>query len=512
MAKVKVGKVGSGKRLRGNRGVKVGIEEAAEFLGIVNALGSATGLTRLEREYGEPYGGVGSVGPYEWQVRFHNGGKLFPERMLMTCNRGGKSRCGGAETAMHLTGWYPKWWEGRRFSDAVDWLVMGQTSKQLRDVQQLELLGPMVGGGFEGTGWVPKEAIGEFNVSHCGITGVLDQIKIRHRRGGWSRVSFASYQQGREAVEGVSRHGAWMDEEPEDVAMCEGIYSEVQTRLLDKKGILYVTRTPLYGASSIVKHFQSGMPGTMVVSATWDDCPHLDEQEKARLIASYPEHERATRTKGIPMMGAGAVFPVSEESIVVEPFRIPEHWARVAGIDFGYTDPTAVVWLAHDRDSDVIYVVDEHSMAKDVPAVHASAIKARGGWIPVAWPHDGNRRASSGGPTMRDFYELNGVDMMGIPASMSDEQAASPPLEPALMMMLQRMVNGTWKVFSTCRQWLGEFRMYHRKDGIVARNQSDHLMDASRYAMMMVRHAMTETEAQRQTSYVTEAYDPFKVL
>jgi len=55
--------------------------------------------------------------------------------------------------------------------------------------------------------------------------------------------------------------------------------------------------------------------------------------------------------------------------------------------------------------------------------------------------------------------------------------------------MLERMNDGRWKVFEgVCPLWLEEFRLYHREDGKIVK-EFDDLISASRYAMMMLRHA-----------------------
>ena len=52
--------------------------------------------------------------PYPKQLDFHNSGSEYRERMLIAANQVGKTWCAGAEVAMHMTGQYPDWWEGRR--------------------------------------------------------------------------------------------------------------------------------------------------------------------------------------------------------------------------------------------------------------------------------------------------------------------------------------------------------------------------------------------------------------
>ena len=56
---------------------------------------------------------------------------------------------------------------------------------------------------------------------------------------------------------------------------------------------------------------------------------------------SYPEHEREARTKGIPSLGSGRVFPIAEETILCDPIPIPKHWFQIVGIDFGWEHPFA---------------------------------------------------------------------------------------------------------------------------------------------------------------------------
>jgi Terminase RNaseH-like domain len=58
------------------------------------------------------------------------------------------------------------------------------------------------------------------------------------------------------------------------------------------------------------------------------------------------------------------------------------------------------------------------------------------------------------------------------------------------MDMLTRMQTGRFKVFNHLTDWWEEFRLYHRKDGLVHK-EGDDLMAATRNAIMMLRHAST---------------------
>jgi hypothetical protein len=72
-----------------------------------------------------------------------------------------------------------------------------------------------------------------------------------------------------------------------------------------------------------------------VTTMTIEDAAHITPERRAEIIASYPPHEVEARTKGIPVLGSGRIFPVTEESLTVEAFPIPRHWALIGGMDFG---------------------------------------------------------------------------------------------------------------------------------------------------------------------------------
>jgi hypothetical protein len=187
------------------------------------------------------------------------------------------------------------------------------------------------------------------------------------------------------------------------------------------------------------------------------------------------------------------VFPVVEEAIKIRAFPIPPHWARIAAIDFGVDHPTAVVWMAWDRDTDTLYVTDCYRRSEPGIAGHSMAVRARGEWVPMAWPHDGLQRDKGGsGEQLAKQYKDQGLNMMPNRATFED---GSNGVEAGLSEMLTRMQTMRLRVFSHLEDWFEEFRLYHRKDGMVVKI-SDDLMSATRYAMMMRRFAKTQEEAE----------------
>ena len=141
-----------------------------------------------------------------------------------------------------------------------------------------------------------------------------------------------------------------------------------------------MTFTPLVGMSSTVRRFlQEPSPDRHVTTMTIDDALHFSEDERARIIASYPKHELEARTKGVPALGSGRILPVPEEAILCEQRSFPEHWARIGGMDFGWDHPFAAVELVWDRDQDTIYVVKCHRLREATPVVHCCRTPRWGG-------------------------------------------------------------------------------------------------------------------------------------
>lgn len=249
-----------------------------------------------------------------------------------------------------------------------------------------------------------------------------------------------------------------------------------------------------------------------LVMAGWGDVPHLDEKTKRELLNSTPLYLRDARTKGIPLMGDGLIFPVDPESIMVQPFDLPDLWPRIAAIDFGWDHPSANVWLAWDRDNDVVYLYDSLKVREQTPTQQAPAIVGRGPWIPMAWPHDGLQHDKGSGEQLAEQYRAAGVNMLWERAQFPEvggdgnEKVSRSSVEAGLLLMLQMMQKGKLKVFSNQENWFMEMRMYHRKDGKVVKERDD-LMAATRYGIMMLRYAICPPDPSRNSMDTRRAYD-----
>lgn len=442
--------------------------------------------------------------PYPKQREFHRAGAdlAVRERLLKAGNQLGKTWSAGFETAMHLTGRYPDWWDGAFFDHHISAWAAGVTGEVTRDSVQRVLCGRI---NAIGTGAIPADAIRDRSMKR-GVADAIDTIIVRHGGGGdiqplESILGFKSYDQGREKFQAETLDFVWLDEEPPI-----DIYTEAVTRTNATDGIVAMTFTPLKGMSDVVKRFLiDKVPGTHVTTMTIYDALHYTDAQRQAIILGYPLHEREARANGVPTLGSGKIYPIDEAAIKVKSFAIPEHWPRIAGIDFGWTHPTAGAWIAWDRESDTVYVYDAYRVKEQTPEVHSVAFRGRGTWIPVAWPHDGeNTTAAGAGKPLAEQYRKAGVNMLKArathpPKPGEEEGSGGNSVEAGLMDILDRMQAGQFKVFEHLGDFFEEMRMYHRDDGKIVKTDDD-LLDAVRYAVMMLRHAKLPESKRRPAS------------
>jgi L-lactate utilization protein LutB len=89
------------------------------------------------------------------------------------------------------------------------------------------------------------------------------------------------------------------------------------------------------------------------------------------------------------------------------------------------------------------------------------------------------------GEQLAKQYKDHGLNMLNERATFED---GSNGVEAGISELFDRMQTGRFKVFSNLHDWLEEFRMYHRKNGLIVK-MGDDLMSATRYALMMRRRA-----------------------
>jgi phage terminase large subunit-like protein len=446
--------------------------------------------------------------PYPKQSEFFASGALFRERGLFGGTQVGKTETGAFEMACHLTGDYPPDWPGRKWDRAIRAWAVGENMKMLRDIIQRKLCGEPGDLKSFGSGMIPRGAfVGGMEgqvLAHGGEKNCFDTIYVKHVSGGTSVLKFRSYSAGAVALQGESLDLVWCDEDPGD----DAVYSECLARTAATGGMLMITFTPLQkpGGSTSHRYLQEFSPQRTFVKFGLKHIPpdgHVKPEDRPALIASYPEHERAARVEGEPMLGQGRIFLTPEEKIIedADPLSWPTYWTWGWAMDLGISHPWAGALMCHDLDQDVLHLVAELRIAGQTPGVHVSMMRqvemrlfGRHMDIPVAYPSDAGTRDRGSGEAMKTIYKQFQLRLMAEHATHKNQHGpAAVSVEAGIQEMIVREGANKWKVQRSCPLWLDERRGYHRKDNEIVKVRDD-LLDASRYGMMMKRFFKPRTE------------------
>lgn len=424
-------------------------------------------------------------------------GATYRQRLMLASNRSGKTAAAAYEVACHLTGLYPPFWVGHRFNKPISAWAAGDTSGTTRNIIQTALLGPT--STVESRKWegmIPPTLVYDVTRKQ-GLPSAIQTIWVRHASGGMSDLELMSYDQKREAFQGTTKQIVWLDEEcPAD------IYSEALIRTMTCDGLMLVTMTPLMGLTPFLSEWLErsvletigddgkttlGSAQTHVfgksedaeevvsdetlsrytVMATWDDCPHLSEKAKAEMLREFPAYQRDARSRGIPALGSGAIYPIPESEVRCAPFEIPEHWPRAFAMDTGW-DWTAAVWGAVDRETQTCYIYAVYKRSHAEAPIHAEAIRAKGAWIPGVG--DAAAISNQDGQQFLAIYRRFGLDL----------ELADKSVEAGIMSVWERLSAGKLKVFSSCGPFFDEYRLYRRDEKGRIVKQNDHVMDGCR--------------------------------
>ena len=438
---------------------------------------------------------------YGWQKDFCAATKDFYECCLCAANQIGKTYTGTTIDAMHLLGDYPDDWVGHKFDFPPLCWCLGFSMEKTRDLLQSTLFGEYQNGKFSG-GLVPADRI----VSHesaAGTQNAMRSVKVKHKLG-VSTMQFWSYSQGHHAIMGDVVDWFHVDEEPRD----QKIRPQVLTRTINgdrgRGGRGIYTFTPENGRTDLVIQFMdTPSPAQFFMKKGWNDAPHMTEEKKERLLAQYSEHQRKMRTEGEPMMGVGRIYDIGDEFIACDAFEIPSHWYVIGAMDFGWDHPQSHVKLVHDRDADVIYVVNGWKQSKVSANDSWGAVRHWAEGIPYAWPHDGlqNEKGRDDATQQKEHYAKAGFKMLPMMATWPDVpdgkggwMSGGNSVEQGLYEIGDRMRKGTFKIFNGLHEVMDEVRQYHRDEKNKIVKVRDDLLDAIRYAYMMRRFAVRIAE------------------
>ena len=428
----------------------------------------ALSLARIEKEiekrkaypiYNYNRGGV----VHKKQLAFHK--CLKRNRWVFGGNRSGKTECGAVEAVYMARGIHP--YRPNR-KDVFGWVVSLSREVQ-RDVAQSKVLK-----------YLPKSWIADVVMSSGRKddyeNGVIDQIKIKNVFGGLSTIGFKSCDQGREKFQGSSLDFVWFDEEPP-----EDVYRECKMRVLDKKGDIFGTMTPLKGLTFVYDEIYLNSANSDEVWCEfieWADNPFLDKDEIEEFSLTLPENELESRKFGRFRDDSGLVYTEFDENRhVIDPFPIPFEWQNTLSIDPGLNNPLSCHWYCVDYDGNV-FVVAEHYEAKRDIDYHAEAIKRISDEIGWRRGYDGriyslidsaaNQKTLASVKSVTELFYERGI-------------AVNPNVDKNLFSGIAK-VKEYFKtdkifIFRSCVNLIRELKSYRWGDGDVPIKRDDHCLD-----------------------------------
>lgn len=239
----------------------------------------------------------------------------------------------------------------------------------------------------------------------------------------------------------------------------------------------------------------------VIIQADWDDAPHLTEEQKKTLWASIPAYQRDARTKGIPQLGSGAIYPVGESEIICDQIEFKPWFQKVYALDVGW-NRTAALWGALDPETDILYLYGEYYRGQAEPAIHAAAIRARGDWIPGVIDPAARGRQQNDGEQLLVTYKALGLTLI----------TADNSVESGLYAVWTRLSTGRLKVFKSLVNWLSEYRIYRRDEKGKIVKENDHLMDCTRYLVVSGVPISTIDRRVLKRPISEVRYNPFREL
>lgn len=408
------------------------------------------------------------------QLAFHKCAKR--NRWVFGGNRSGKTECGAVECVYLARGIHPY---RKNRPNTFGWVVSLSQQVQ-RDVAQKKILY------YLDPAWI-EDIVMSSGKKGSPETGVVDQILVRNVFGGISVIGFKSCDQGREKFQGSSLDYVWFDEEPP-----RDVYEECRMRVLDKRGDIFGTMTPLKGLTFIFDEIymnKSGDPEVWYEFMEWADNPFLNKKELERMSGALGEKELESRRYGKFCVNEGLVYPEFDERVhVIPPFPVPFEWQDTISIDPGLNNPLSAHWYCVDFDGNV-YVVAEHYEAKRDIDYHAEKIRQISGRI--GWHTDGKGRLSALIDSAANQRTLAGVKSVcelfyerGINVNANVNKDLFSGIARVKSYLLGENGKPKLYIFENCVHLIREIKGYFWGEGDVPKKRDDHALDELRYYLM----------------------------
>lgn len=417
---------------------------------------------------------------HEKQMAFHR--CLKKNRWVFGGNRTGKTECGAVETVWLARGIHPY-----RKNKRIDCWVVSLSKQVQRDVAQAKILH------YLKSNWIEKIVMNKGRQDSA-ESGVIDFILVKNVFGSISKIGFRSCDQGREKFQGASLDFVWFDEEPPF-----DIYMECKMRVLDKRGEIFGTMTPLKGLTWVYNEIylnEHNDDNVWHEEMEWADNPFLNKEEIEQMSLVMSTDELESRRYGKFMQCGGLVYNTFDENIhVIEPFEIPFDWQDNVSIDPGLNNPLSAHFYARDYDGNVYVVAEHFEKGKDVD-YHASKIKDiaqklnwkknRSGFLESLIDSAASQRTLASNKNVVELFYENGI---------ATNPRVNKDLFSGINIVKRYLRDANNKshlfVFKNCVNLIREFKSYWWGDEDAPIKKDDHCLDELRYYLVSLNQDKT---------------------
>ena len=409
---------------------------------------------------------------HEKQMAFHRCRKR--NRWVFGGNRSGKTECGAVEAVWWARGIHP-FRENRR--DVCGWVV-SPTYEVQREVSQSKILS------YLRPEWIVDVTMQSGRKSSP-EGGVIDYITVKNVFGGVSRIGFKSADQGREKFQGASLDFVWFDEEPP-----KDVYEECVMRVMDRKGDIWGTMTPLKGRTFVYDEIYLNKrqnPEIWSITMEWADNPYLDKDEIEMLTNAFDKESVENRRFGKFSDEGGLVYPEFDESVhVTDPFDVPKDWYDTISVDPGLHNPLSAHFYAVDYDGNVYVIAEHYERERDVE-YHAARIKEIADGLD--WPRDAKGRLRciiDSAANQRTLSSLKSVADLFYEKDILCDTSVNKDLWSGIAAVKERFKARPPRItiFRNCVHMIREIKGYHWGNGDAPVKEDDHAMDELRYYLM----------------------------
>lgn len=303
-----------------------------------------------------------------------------------------------------------------------------------------------------------------------------------------NRIEFKAGEQTRKAFEGRPIDAIYQDEQIKSDS--EGIFTEMQARLMDTHGFFAGSMTPLTPQTWLEEKVFDPPETDEIFYANLNDNRksrggYIDDKEIDLMIAQWPVEVQETRIKGHFAAFLGAVYKTFNRRVhVCEPFKIPDDWTKYRVIDWGFNNPFACLWLARDKDK-CWYVYNEHYEAQQTLKHHSECIKKISGKdrYRVTWAdHDAQDR--------HEFKQL------GIPTSPAKKDVHLGIEAVQAALKVQGNGRPRLQIFNHCKHTIKEMGGYKWAEGSEIKDAKDEPLQLNDHTCDCVRYGIYGIEGK----------------